>query len=98
MCPDCPNDSTHTQLQVLCIGKEERLLDCNFPQMFGDQIDRDYYVEEDYYGNPVTLPRPNDFPEAGLESCNRDFTRQLSVVCRKFEITGVTSPTLDIGL
>ena len=65
--------------QVVCTGKEERLLDCDFPEDFVDD-----------YGSPESaLEDDAPAPSSGLRSrlCDSDKDR-LSVICRRFEITG----------
>ena len=84
--------------QVVCTGKEERLLDCDFPQNFGVDDGSDYYTPIYDYANwpgsshasPESAPMENaPAPSGGLPSffCDTDSER-LSVICRRFEITG----------
>lgn len=110
-------------VQVVCTGKEQRLLDCFFPENFGDSsavyntVDNynyyDYssytanaptfapsdapafapngvqdYVNIDYYNYDYESSAPA--PSTGLQEtgCARGESRRLSVVCRRFEITG----------
>eukprot|EP00892_Ulva_mutabilis_P007291 jgi/Ulvmu1/4934/UM204_0006.1 len=86
--------------EVVCTGKEERLLDCEFPQDFGV----DYSSPYDYYGGynenwpapahaaPEPAPMEMAPPPAGslglpFSRCERSDRNRLSVVCRRFEIT-----------
>ena len=70
--------------QVVCTGKEERLLDCDFPQDFGEDYGSDYYGFSYNENAPV--------PSGGIPnfSCARDDNRRLGVICRRFEITGAS--------
>ena len=88
-------------LQVLCTGAEERLLDCGFPENFG--IDYVYTPRsyDDYLGynwpaashaDPAPAPAENaPSPSNGLPrvGCNRGNRELFSVICRRFEITGM---------
>ena len=84
-------------VQVVCTGKEERLLDCDFPQDFGGDYNF-YYSSYDYSFAPgpapeavAVAPSPsNGLPGGGCDSGDRN---RLSVVCRRFEITGAHSAT-----
>lgn len=64
-------------LQVACTGKEERLLDCVFPENFGDDKPPD--------------ERGPGAPSLGLASapCDLNDNNRLAVICRRFEIPGV---------
>ena len=80
------NDSGRV-FQVVCTGKEERLLDCDFPQDFG--VDYDFsYFRDGSEGGPA--------PGGGLpnSNCVRNDNRRLGVICRRFEITGAPLLTL----
>lgn len=59
----------------MCTGKEERLIDCSFPENFGSPSDTD---------------APAQSPSRGLSNalCVDDDGRRFSVVCRRFEING----------
>lgn len=84
----------------MCTGKEDRLLDCIFPQNFGD----DYTPVDDYahvYGpSPASVsdsvstgaPPPGDGLRSGR--CDGSFLNRLAVVCRSFEIAGRILPAL----
>ena len=61
--------------QVVCTGKEERLIDCTFPENFSAPSDAEL---------PATPPIPG-IPGA---FCRSDDTHRFSVVCRRFEING----------
>ena len=73
--------------QVVCTGKEERLLDCDFPQDFG--VDYDYSF---YAGGPEGAPAPG----GGLpnSNCAGNDNERLGVICRRFEITGAVVLTV----
>lgn len=82
--------------EVVCTGKEERLLDCDFPQNFG--IDYEYERPEYEYANwpgsthPAPEPAPLESapaPAGGLPNggCSRSDRNRLAVICRRFEIT-----------
>ena len=89
-------------VQVVCTGKEERLLDCDFPQDFG----ADYgfgYNGDDYTANrpgpshaepgaaPISVEIAPE-PSGGIPNplCASGDGRRLGVICRRFEITGVS--------
>ena len=74
--------------QVVCTGKEERLLDCDFPQDFGEDYSNNVYGGVDNASAPT--------PRGGLPSsgCARSDNRRLSVICRRFEITGTALLTV----
>ena len=89
-------------LQVVCTGKEEQLLDCSFPENFG--IDYVYtpptydYYNENWPAPSHALPTPAPVenapaPSNGLPGvgCDRGDTERLSVICRRFEITGAAT-------
>ena len=97
-----------SMFQVVCTGKEERLLDCDFPQDFGVDYGSDSYTPIDDYANwpgpshaaPESAPMENaPAPSGGLPSfiCDRD-TERLSVICRQFEITGALVLIVNFGL
>ena len=79
-------------VQVMCTGKEERLLDCNFPQDFGVVYER--YIYTPIYDFDVNWPAPSHgapesapmenapAPSSGLPSviCERERDR-LGVIC-----------------
>ena len=85
------------RVQVVCTGKEERLLDCDFPENFG--IDYEYAMPTDEE-HTVNLPagaRPAPGPAtsesaaaraAGIGGRGCNDQDRLAVVCRLFEITG----------
>eukprot|EP00892_Ulva_mutabilis_P005900 jgi/Ulvmu1/3682/UM017_0098.1 len=89
--------------EVVCTGKEERLLDCDFPQNFGDDYSSRYSGYYDYYGfynenwpapaHAEPQPAPMESappPSSGLRRsgrCGRTDMNRLAVVCRSFEIT-----------
>lgn len=86
-------------MQVVCTGKEGRLLDCIFPENFDDGESEDYYY---YYYNenwpapthaaPAPAPRETAPPPSnGINSgrCDDDERARLAVICRSFEITGM---------
>ena len=96
--------------KVVCTGKEERLLDCYFPEDFGLDDGSDYYYTPTYDYNadspapsdaaPESAPMENDpVQSGGLPSfyCDRD-TRRFSVICRQFEITGARFRTMNADL
>lgn len=66
----------------MCTGKEDRILECGFPEDFDSYNNYDYY-----YGLPSTAPPPPD-EGIGRARCRRIDNNRLSVVCRQFEITG----------
>lgn len=75
-------------LQVVCTGKEQRLLDYVSPQDFPPGMDYagDYdYKFLDYLFGIAPAP-----PQPGLLNtlCESDDERRLAVICRRFEITG----------
>ena len=84
--------------QVVCTGKEESILDCDFPQDFGADYGFDYYgggYNENWPAPAHAAPEPAPMenapaPSGGLpnSNCARDDSRRLSVICRRFEITG----------
>lgn len=70
---------------MICTGKEERLLDCTFPQDFGEASASDYEsYTYDYEGNRV----PDEAPLGTSGGCRRVESDRLAVLCRKFEIPG----------
>ena len=88
---------------MVCTGKEERLLDCDFPQNFG--IDYEYERPEYEYANwpgsthPAPEPAPLESapaPAGGLPNggCSRSDRNRLAVICRRFEITGTAKSHL----
>lgn len=66
-------------VQVACTGKEERLLDCVFPENFGDNVRPD--------------ERGPGAPSLGLASapCDLNDNNRLAVICRRFEIPGAAN-------
>eukprot|EP00892_Ulva_mutabilis_P004525 jgi/Ulvmu1/2444/UM135_0004.1 len=94
--------------EVMCTGKEERLLDCMFPENFGIDYSRDYSYDYFYNENwpapahaapapaPISMesaPAPsNGLPGAG---CDRGDTERLAVICRRFEITDALCKSLN---
>lgn len=73
-------------MQVDCTGKEERLLDCVFPQNFGvDYVYAPYDDYGDYRAPPAVPPGTIGLPNAGCDAGDSGF---LAVVCRRFEIPG----------
>ena len=93
--------------QVVCTGKEERLLDCDFPEDFGVDYESDSYTPSfsanwpgPSHAAPESAPMENaPVPSGGLPSvtCDRDRDR-LSVICRRFEVTGALFLILHAGL
>ena len=103
--------------QVVCTGKEARLLECDFPENFG----ADYFGTDDYlvdvgsdYDDPtgdynsnrpaqsLAASEPEQMenapaPSGGLPNaaCQSTDNRRLSVVCRRFEITGAPFVALN---
>ena len=99
--------------KVVCTGKEESLLDCDFPEDFGADSGSAYYTpSNDYFASlpdsshaaPESAPMGNaPSSSRGLSpsDCDLDIER-LSVICRRFEITGahfmpVNSELLHLG-
>ena len=69
--------------QVVCTGKEDRLLDCDFPQDFGPEYFVSYNENNEYNENvPAT--------GGGLAdaACLSSDSRRFNVICRRFEIPG----------
>lgn len=66
-------------VQVACSGNEERLLDCVFPENFGD------------YVSPAE--RGPGAPSLGLAKapCGLNDDNRLAVICRRFDIPGAAS-------
>lgn len=88
-------------IQVACTGAEKRLSDCFFPQNLGiDYVftppvnDYAYYNENwpaPSHGLPNQAPVENAPPPSnGLfrAGCGRGDARRLSVICRRFEVSG----------
>ena len=85
-------------IQVVCTGKEERLLDCDFPQDFGADYGFDYYgggYNENWPAPAHAAPEPGPMenapaPSGGLpnSNCGRNDNMRFGVICRRFEITG----------
>ena len=87
---------------MVCTGKEERLLECYFPENFGI-FDEYTHPTYDYYNDngpapshalPTPAPVENaPTPSNGLArvGCDRGDTERLSVICRRFEITGAAT-------
>eukprot|EP00892_Ulva_mutabilis_P007289 jgi/Ulvmu1/4932/UM204_0003.1 len=88
--------------EVVCTGKEERLLECDFPQNFGVDYSSPYGNYYDYYGgynenwpapaHAAPEPAPTETapaPSGGLPNagCDRSDRNRLAVVCRRFEIS-----------
>jgi len=71
---------------VTCTGKEDRLLDCDFPENFG--------VDYEPASAPVaTAPPPSSgLANSGCSSGTTPDNARLAVICRNFEITGTLSP------
>lgn len=72
-------------VQVVCTGKEVRVLDCELPQNFGDdRLPRrdifygDYTQFEDQYGDDGIR----------IATCRSSDAAWLTVACRTFELTG----------
>ena len=90
-------------MQVVCTGKEERLLDCFFPENFGiDYVNTPPTDYNDYasivqapssavraQGQTGTAPPPSNGLER--EECSSGDMRRLSVICRRFDIRGAYS-------
>ena len=91
-------------LQVACTGKEERLMDCFFPEDFGfdymynPPTDRADYYNENWpapsHALPALAPAENAPPPSnGVQriGCDSGDAGRLSVICRRFEITGAAT-------
>ena len=84
-------------MQVVCTGKEERLIDCHFPEEFGNAVPADY----DYSAaTPTPLPASTaPAPDPGIDvpgnlnDCTLIDNDVFGVVCRRFELTGVFAQT-----
>lgn len=75
-------------VQVVCTGKEDRLLDCEFPENFnnGDVSPYDYGGRT---GSAADIPSSAPGPATGIASgCGESDAGYLAVVCRSFEVTG----------
>lgn len=88
-----------TGVQVVCTGKEERLVDCSLPESFGEENGDDYSSN----GNSDTEETSPAAPglSAGIASsdCSDDESGRLRVVCRQFEIIGTAQKRkLRLGL
>lgn len=68
---------------MVCTGKEARLIDCYFPENFGAGDGGNESID-----SAADLAPPLSI---GLSSrsCNAIIDQRLSVICRRFEITGV---------
>lgn len=84
-------------MQVVCTGKEDRLLDCRFPEDFGGNdgsydnskgsAPADTGMAE---GRDATVPpHSRGLDDAGCTLNPRGDNRQLAVICWRFEIKGV---------
>ena len=92
---DRRSGTTLIVFKVVCTGKEERLLDCDFPQDFGADYGIDYYTPNNDYN--ANFPAPA--PIVGLPSFDCDGDRmRFSVICRQFEITGARFQTVNADL
>ena len=78
---------------MVCTGKEDRLIDCNFPEQFGnataaDASDYDDAVQPASPQSPASAPAP----DPGVVTQGRDCTlldnSAFGVICRRFELTG----------
>ena len=90
--------SSHTKcrsigLQVVCLGKEERLLECAFPENFGSAVESDL-TDDDYLSQAAASPASTAAPGPGpgLPGACSFGISDFSVVCRRFEITGAMAP------
>ena len=74
-------------LQVVCLGKEERLLDCDFPGNFGAPPEM-YATDDDYLTQAAASAAPAGAPGPGPGLGPSLRVTDFSVVCRRFEIPG----------
>ena len=81
----------------MCTGKEERLLDCDFPEDFGEDDSSSYDSSSysEYELGPANAPQPTPMENAPASSggqfsfsCARSDNGRLGVICRRFEMTG----------
>lgn len=89
----------HHSVQVRCTGKENRLLDCDFPEEFGVDYDGDSAYDYNSENSPAPshaeLPSSSGLTGTGCSiGSNRDNNR-LAVICRQFEMTGAISAAIS---
>lgn len=99
----CPESAVCCAAQVVCTGREERLLDCHFPEAFGSDGNSSVggtgggggYGEQRATSSP--LPADPGIATALCARADNRGTPFMKVACRQFELLGVLLRVLAVA-